>query len=70
MKKYKIESGIPLTKQSKYDYLLSMKDGDSILVEDRSTAQNVRSYMMTKGFKAITRTTDVGVRVWVFKDKK
>lgn len=78
----KIESGIPIPKSrlSLYHLLSEMKVGDSFLIprdpDVHIRVQQCRASVATNGFrrrnnkldaKFVTRTVDVGVRVWRVK---
>tara|TARA_R110000787_G_scaffold268852_1_gene375453 strand:- start:1768 stop:1992 length:225 start_codon:yes stop_codon:yes gene_type:complete len=71
-----IESNIKITKQSEYheyiDAMISMKKGDSFLVDNYKIVDAVRAYAHNKGFKVTYRTIhETGkqkqFRIWKLK---
>ena len=66
--KYKIEKNIPISAHGKTGKWSSignqMEIGDSILVSNRKEALSISMALKRKGYKALTRKVDNGIRVW------
>jgi hypothetical protein len=66
--KYKIEKNIPISKHGKTGKWSSIENqmevGDSILLSNRKEAQGISTAFKRKGYKALTRKVDNGIRVW------
>tara|TARA_R100001198_G_scaffold60418_1_gene35017 strand:- start:4393 stop:4638 length:246 start_codon:yes stop_codon:yes gene_type:complete len=64
-----IEKNIPLPpvnrgRQSKYDFVLQMQQGDSVLAPTQHVASALVARLRTVGYKAATRKVEGGIRVW------
>lgn len=72
-----IEKDIPIPGIiSKWDFLFTLKHGDSFVCNDMKTANYARTMLRTRGIKSVVRRLDnkgslkSKYRVWVVKDIK
>ena len=64
----RIEKNIPLPpkqkRQSKYDFVIHMEQGDSVFAPTPHIASAIVAKLRTVGYKGATRKVEGGIRVW------
>lgn len=73
-KQMQVKSGVPippaLKQRGKWNWLNTLKCGQSIHFDDERQFENVRRTLRTKGFNAVTRKTKEAWIIWITEEPK